>query len=912
MKKVLLSCFLSLGLGASAQTYCTPSYSDGCDDGDQINSFSIPAAGFSHVNTGCSAGQYGDFHSTHTINLSASVAYNFTVTHDYGYQTVRVWADFNNDGSFDSSELIGSGASPQTGASTQTSSTVTVPASTPLGNYRLRIATKYDYDGTEPPEPCDNTDGFGEVHDYTLAVTVPPSCVAPSALNTTTVSSSGLQVTWTAPATAPANGYDIYYSATNTPPVAATVPSSNAASSPAALSSLAPATTYYVWVRSRCSTADQSVWVAAGSAATSCAPLAAPFYESFSSGTLPNCWTNINPTTTSTSTNAFWKFSGNPEYGASPVNNGRTAGTFAWVDASSPYTGEHQVQLTTPEINLTGLTNPYVQFEWYKNHLTSATGTLPPYDNNKLTVHVTSDGTTWNQIFTNDTNASNWRLEGIPLGAAYAGATIRVRFTVDKDAAGNGYFYDDLLLDEVRVMETPTCLQPTGVAVSNVTSFSADFVWNATAPVPGNGYDFYYSTSNTPPTAATVPTAAGLATPAYSLTGLLPSTLYYVWVRSNCSSSTQSLWSAGPSFTTISFCPVVTAPANGVTGASLTPTITWNAMPGATSYIITMGSTSGGTDILNAVNVGNVTTYTLTAPLANSTTYYYTVNASNGTVLSQSCAVRSFTTVCASILPNYTNNFNTFPGSCWSVASGGSPATGPTGTGSGISFNWRAMVFLTGTTGAGATSINLYSSGRAGWLISPVFNLSAGGTKTLTFDYGITEYGSANPSPMGSDDVINVLMSTDGGATWTTIQTWTAADNIDNSSHPYSYTIPAASATSQVMFAFYGTDGTVSDGEDFEFYVDNFMITDSSLSTSEIITDSKEVRVYPNPFTDVLNITDAQNLKSVSVVDMSGRLVKTIANPGRQINLSELKAGLYILKLDYKDGTSKSVKAIKK
>src|SRR5690606_23873164 len=93
----------------------------------------------------------------------------------------------------------------------------------------------------------------------------------------------------------------------------------------------------------------------------------------------------------------------------------------------------------------------------------------------------------------------------------------------------------------------------------------------------------------------------------------------------------------------------------------------------------------------------------------------------------------------------------------------------------------------------------------------------------------------------------------------------------------------------------------------------NFTIsTSGTLGTSNVVADRDEVSVYPNPFTDVVNISDAKDLKSLSVVDMSGRMVKTIANPGRQINLSELKAGLYILKLDYKNGTSKSVKAIKK
>lgn len=88
--------------------------------------------------------------------------------------------------------------------------------------------------------------------------------------------------------------------------------------------------------------------------------------------------------------------------------------------------------------------------------------------------------------------------------------------------------------------------------------------------------------------------------------------------------------------------------------------------------------------------------------------------------------------------------------------------------------------------------------------------------------------------------------------------------------------------------------------------------TSGTLGTSNVVAETDKASVYPNPFTDIVNISDAKDLKSVSVVDMSGRMVKTIANPGRQINLSELKAGLYILKLDYKNGTSKTVKAIKK
>ncbi len=69
--------------------------------------------------------------------------------------------------------------------------------------------------------------------------------------------------------------------------------------------------------------------------------------------------------------------------------------------------------------------------------------------------------------------------------------------------------------------------------------------------------------------------------------------------------------------------------------------------------------------------------------------------------------------------------------------------------------------------------------------------------------------------------------------------------------------------------------------------------------------------IYPNPFTDVLKISDVKGVKSVSINDVSGREVKSLA-PSAELNLSSLKAGLYIVNLKMEDGSVKTFKAIKK
>ncbi|PIF44795.1 putative secreted protein (Por secretion system target) [Chryseobacterium sp. 52] len=279
-----------------------------------------------------------------------------------------------------------------------------------------------------------------------------------------------------------------------------------------------------------------------------CTAVPVPFSQSFSTGALPACWVNQNPTTTSTNANVKWKFTGSAGYGATN-NGGRPAGTFAWVDASTPYTNEHNVELLSPQINLSGLTTPYVKFEWFKNHLTSLTGTVPNYEHNQLKLEINS-GAGWVQIWAGNTNDPEWRTVGIPLAASYVGATIQLKFTVDKDVLGNGYLYDDVLLDEVQVIQAPTCFEPTTLPATNVTPNSGTINWTpplSPAPAPAIGYEYYYTTTNTPPVAATTGTSTSGTTA--NLTPLVAGTTYYWWVRSVCSPTDKTPWVAGTPFT---------------------------------------------------------------------------------------------------------------------------------------------------------------------------------------------------------------------------------------------------------------------------------------------------------------------------------------------------------------------------
>jgi len=87
---------------------------------------------------------------------------------------------------------------------------------------------------------------------------------------------------------------------------------------------------------------------------------------------------------------------------------------------------------------------------------------------------------------------------------------------------------------------------------------------------------------------------------------------------------------------------------------------------------------------------------------------------------------------------------------------------------------------------------------------------------------------------------------------------------------------------------------------------------DPSLGTVENVSNKNNIKAYPNPFADVLNISDISNVKSISVVDISGKLVKTFDKPESTLHLRELNSGMYLVILNMKDGSKQAIKAIKK
>ena len=387
----------------------------------------------------------------------------------------------------------------------------TYAATTTSGSRRVRC----DACGSQCAINTSTTNTFKP--QVSLTFSAPPSCLVPTGLNATAITSSSATVGWTA--VGGATGYEYAVTTSAVPPGSGTA----TALTSIPVGSLSANTLYYLHVRTDCG-GTFSGW-ATSSFTTSCNSTTVPYSENFDGVTapaIPSCITVQNVNASNTWGNLATPAAvviGAPNSMVYPYNSIVAADDWFFLQG----------------LDLTAGTSYRLTFSWKSNP------SFPESFEVKYGTGANAAAMTSGTLYTN---------------ASAASGTVVVQ-TADFIPGANGTYYigfhcnsaadqDFLAIDNISVTLSPVCGDPTGlIAVPTGTGTTADLSW--TAPVLGTptGYEWAVTTLATPPASGT---ATALTTA--NASGLTAATQYYLHVRTDCGAGGFSSWATLP-FTTL-------------------------------------------------------------------------------------------------------------------------------------------------------------------------------------------------------------------------------------------------------------------------------------------------------------------------------------------------------------------------
>ncbi|RSK30194.1 Ig-like domain-containing protein [Hymenobacter metallilatus] len=248
----------------------------------------------------------------------------------------------------------------------------------------------------------------------------------------------------------------------------------------------------------------------------------------------------------------------------------------------------------------------------------------------------------------------------------------------------------------------------------------------------------------------------------------------------------------------------ITVIVSGAATQTLTATVNTGTLAPGTAQTVTLGT-------LNMLAVGTYS-FAITATVPGD------ADASNNSITITRTVVGPAAQGQTLTFTGYTGaNLSTlYPG--WYEATG---AAAPAGTTSA----WTNATFPAGNTTA---KVNLFSTGKNDWVVSPKFLPTA--STVLTFSAGLSDYNSTSADPVGmtgTDDFVEVRISTDCGVTFTRIPAFAQfnAGNQPSNGSLTSYSINLGSYAGQpVIVGFFASEGTVDDTPDYDFHIDNVRV----------------------------------------------------------------------------------------
>ncbi|MCF6365666.1 MAG: T9SS type A sorting domain-containing protein [Bacteroidales bacterium] len=203
---------------------------------------------------------------------------------------------------------------------------------------------------------------------------------------------------------------------------------------------------------------------------------------------------------------------------------------------------------------------------------------------------------------------------------------------------------------ETTTMTAPVLISPANSA-TNISSTSIDFSWQSV--FGANEYIFEISQDNTFTTGVTT---QNISNTSNNLVALNENTTYY-WRVASTDGYTTSSWSDVWNFTTEGtlLAPSLISPSDNATNQLTDITLSWSAVTNAASYEYQYSTDNSFSTYISGTT--NNTDF-LISGLNNNTTYYWKVNATDGTNYSAWSEIWSFTTENNSKVGNI-NNINT-------------------------------------------------------------------------------------------------------------------------------------------------------------------------------------------------------------------------------------------------------------
>ena len=155
---------VTVTLNAPSACYCTPATSN-CATTDKITNVTI---GSINNTTTCGTNGYTSY-TTPTTTLNTSIAYPISVIVGSTSQHVGVWIDYNQNGTFETTEFTYVG----TGNTTLTS-TITIPGTATLGATKMRVRARWSSTLTGADACLAYT--YGETEDYAITIGLGAAC----------------------------------------------------------------------------------------------------------------------------------------------------------------------------------------------------------------------------------------------------------------------------------------------------------------------------------------------------------------------------------------------------------------------------------------------------------------------------------------------------------------------------------------------------------------------------------------------------------------------------------------------------------------------------------------------------------------------------------------------------------------